>query len=135
MFANHEKKTIEMTKTESKRAGNPNNEEYLVLLDFMKAWPGYRIQIKAPAKRKAEYKGLTYEYMKAYIKQHDKEDKSIMAEFNTLVAQDKKDKKEGSEHLDAASYLDVKKWFLAKFPEIKEFRENHQKKVKEILAA
>ena len=58
-----------------------------------------------------------------------------MAEFRELIAQDKKDKVEGAEHLEAAGYLDVKKWFLAKFPEIKEFKKQHEKKVQEILAA
>ncbi|MBQ9852045.1 MAG: hypothetical protein IJO69_05180 [Ruminiclostridium sp.] len=135
MFANHEKKVIEMTKTESKKAGNPKNEEYQELLDFMKAWPSYRIQIKAPAKRKNEFKGLTYKYMKSYIEKHDDESKTAMTEFNTLTAQAKKDGEENAENLEAASYLKVKKWFLAKFPEIEQYREAHQKKVNEILAA
>ena len=58
-----------------------------------------------------------------------------MAEFNDLIALDKKNKVEGAEHLEAAGYLDVKKWFLAKFPEIKEYKEQHAEKVQKILAA
>lgn len=56
-----------------------------------------------------------------------------MNEFNTLIAQDKKDKKEGSENLRAASYIDVKNWFNATFPEIKKYREEHSDKVQKIL--
>ena len=37
--------------------------------------------------------------------------------------------------MEAAGYLDVKKWFLAKFPEIKEYKEQHAEKVQKILAA
>ena len=57
-----------------------------------------------------------------------------MAEFRELIAQDKKDKVEGAEHLEAAGYLDVRAWFLTTFPEIKQTRENHNKKVQAILA-
>ena len=73
--------------------------------------------------------------MKNYIKKHDDKDGTIMAEFCELIAQDKKDKVEGAEHLEATGYLDVKKWFLAKFPEIKEYKEQHAEKVQKILAA
>ena len=101
----------------------------------MAMYPGFEVQIKAPAKRKVESRGLTYEYMKNYIKKHDDKDGTIMAEFCELIAQDKKDKVEGAEHLEATGYLDVKKWFLAKFPEIKEYKEQHAEKVQKILAA
>ena len=74
-------------------------------------------------------------YMKNYIKKHDDEDGKIMAEFRELIAQDKKDKIEGAEHLEAASYNDVKKWFLAKCPEIKEYKEQHAENVQKFLAA
>ena len=134
MNANLMTKKIEMTKTEAKAAGKPNTAEYNTLLELMKNFPSFTVEIKAPAKRKSEFKGLDYKYMKNYIQKCNRENKlEIMAEFNTLIAQDKKDKKEGSEHLEAASYLDVKQWFLAVFPEIKQFRDDHKKKVQDIL--
>ena len=126
---------IEMTKAEAKAAGKIGSDKYNELRQYMKEFPGFEIQIKAPAKRKVEFRGLTYEYMKNYIKKHDDEDGKIMAEFNDLIALDKKNKVEGAEHLEAAGYLDVKKWFLAKFPEIKEYKEQHAEKVQKILAA
>ena len=135
MNANLMTKKIEMSKNEAKAAGKIGTPEFEELKSYMAIYPGYEVQIKAPAKRKVEFRGLTYEYMKNYIKKHDDEDGKIMAEFRELIAQDKKDKVEGSENLEAAGYLDVKKWFLAKFPEIKKFKEEHSKKVQEILAA
>ena len=135
MNANLFTKKIEMTKSEAKEAGKLNTEKFHELRQFMAAYPGYEVQIKAPSKRKVELRGLTYEYMKNYILKHDDEDGKIMAEFRELIAQDKKDKVEGAEHLEAAGYLDVKKWFLAKFPEIKEYKEQHAEKVQKILAA
>ena len=135
MNANLMTKKIEMSKKEAKAAGKIGTPEFEELKNYMKEYPNFEILIKAPAKRKVEFRGLNYEYMKNYIKKNDDEDGTIMAEFNALIAQDKKNKVEGAEHLEAAGYLDVKKWFLAKFPEIKEYKEQHAEKVQKILAA
>lgn len=135
MSANLMTKKIEMSKKEAKAAGKIGTPEFEELKNYMAIYPGFEVLIKAPAKRKVEFRGLTYEYMKNYIKKHDDEDGKIMAEFNALIALGKKNKVEGAEHLEAAGYLDVKKWFLAKFPEIKEYKEQHAEKVQKILAA
>ncbi len=135
MNANLMTKKIEMSKKEAKAAGKIGTPEFEELKSYMAIYPGYEVQIKAPAKRKVEFRGLTYEYMKNYIKKHDDENGTIMAEFRELIAQDKKDKVEGAEHLEATGYLDVKKWFLAKFPEIRQYKEDHTKKVQDILNA
>ena len=135
MNANLMKKTIEMSKTEAKAAGKIGSDKFVELRQYMAEYPGFTIDIKPAAKRKVEFRGLDYNYMRTYIQKHDDEDGKIMAEFRELIAQDKKDKVEGAEHLEAAGYLDVKKWFLAKFPEIKEYKEQHAEKVQKILAA
>ena len=135
MNANLMTKKIEMSKKEAKAAGKIGTPEFEELKNYMAMYPGFEVQIKAPAKRKVEFRGLDYKYMRGYILKHDDEDGTIMAEFCELIAQDKKDKVEGAEHLEAAGYLDVKKWFLAKFPEIKEYKQQHAEKVQKILAA
>ena len=135
MNANLMTKKIEMSKKEARAAGKIGTPEFEELKNYMAIYPGFEVLIKAPAKRKVEFRGLTYEYMKNYIKKHDDEDGKIMAEFNDLIALDKKNKVEGAEHLEAAGYLDVKKWFLAKFPEIMQYKEQHAEKVQKILAA
>lgn len=135
MNANLMTKKIEMSKNEAKAAGKIGTPEFEELRQYMAMYPGFEVQIKAPAKRKVEFRGLDYKYMKSYILKHDDKNGTIMAEFNTLIAQDRKDKVEGAEHLEATGYLDVKKWFLAKFPEIKKYKEAHDKKVQEILNA
>lgn len=134
MNANLMKKTIEMTKAEAKAAGKIGSEKFNELREYMNIYPTFTIDIKAPAKRKVEFRGLDYNYMRGYILKHDDEDGKIMAEFNALIALDKKNKVEGAEHLEAAGYLDVKKWFLAKFPEIRQYKEQHAEKVQKILA-
>ena len=134
MNANLMTKKVELTKKEAKAAGKIGTAEFEELKNYLAMYPGFDVQIKASAKRKNEFRGLTYEYMKNYIKKHGDEDGKIMAEFRALIAQDKKDKVEGADRLKAAGYIDVKKWFLANFPEIKQYKEDHQKKGQPLLA-
>jgi len=135
MNANLMTKKIEMSKNEAKAAGKIGTPEFENLKNYMAMYPGFEIQIKAPSKRKVAFRGLDYNYMRTYILSHDDEQHSKMEKFNILIAQDKKDKVEGAEHLEAAGYLDVKKWFLATFPEIQKYKEDHSEKVKKILDA
>ena len=134
MNANLICKRIEMTKNEAKAAGKLGTDEFKLLKEYRSEYPGFEIYIKPTTRRKTEFKCLDYKYMRNYIQKSKRDDKDdIMATFNTLTAQDKKDGKELSEHLDAASYMDVKKWFLATFPEIQQYRDDHKKKVQNIL--
>lgn len=135
MNANLMTKKIEMSKKEAKAAGKIGTPEFEELKNYMAIYPGFEIQIKAPAKRKVEFRGLDYNYMRTYIQKHDDEDGKIMAEFRELIAQDKKDKVESAQHLKAQGYFDVKNWFLAKFPEIMQHKEAHDKRVQDILRA
>ena len=135
MNANLFARKIEMTKTEAKEAGKLNSEAFKELRQLMEMYPGYEIQIKTTTKRKVELKGLDYDFMRDYIQKSGRQDKAdVMKKFNTLIAQDKKDGKEGAEHLEAAGYLDVREWFLTAFPEIKQTRDDHKAKVQAILA-
>ncbi|MCI7019957.1 MAG: hypothetical protein MR940_10620 [Lachnospiraceae bacterium] len=134
MNANLMTKKIEMSKSEAKEAGKLNTEKFHELRQYMAIYPGFEVQIKAPSKRKVELRGLDYKYMRTYILNHDDEQHSKMEKFKTLIAQDKKDGKEGAEHLEAAGYLDVREWFLTAFPEIKQTRDDHKAKVQAILA-
>ena len=134
MNANIFSRKIEMTKAEAKAAGKIGSEKFEELRQYMNEFPGFEIQIKAPAKRKVELKGLDYKYMRNYIQKCEREDKGkIMEKFNTLIAQEKKEGKEGSEHLKAAGYLEVREWFLSTFPEIKQTRDDHKKTCQAIL--
>lgn len=135
MNANLVSKKIEMTKKEAKAAGKIGSDEFKNLRQLMEMYPGYEIQIKTHAKRKAEFRGLDYKYMKEYIEKHADDDGKIMADFRKLTAQDKKDKVAGCENQEAANYASVKKWFLKQFPEIKEYKEKSKKEIRDILTA
>ena len=135
MNANLLCKRIEMSKNEAKAAGKLNTPEAKMLKEYRKEFPGFEIYIKPATRRKTEFKGLDYKYMRTYIQKCKREDKeAIMEKFNTLIAQDKKAGKEGYENIEAAGYLEVREWFLSTFPEIKQTRDDHKKKVQAILA-
>ena len=126
MNANLMTKKIEMTKTEAKSAGKPNTDAYNMLLELMKNFPGYEIEIVKPASKKTDrFKGLDYNYMMDYIKSHNKE---LLKDFYTLRGLDDNGKKVGM--AAAASYGEIKMWFLEQFPEVEKMAEN----VNEIIA-
>ena len=113
--ANH---TIEMNKTFSKAASKYGTPEYIELQNARRDYPDFRTVTVAKKGAKPEYKGLTYEYMEKYIKAHDDEDGTIMAEYLTLRGKDE----EGlSVDADSADYLDIKEWFFQSFPAIEQF--------------
>ena len=120
MKANLINKTIEMTKTEANKAGKINTAEYNELMELMKNFPNFRIDIvKASAKKADRFKGMTYEYMEKYIKSHDESKLEILYELRGLDSNGK-----AVEMAATATYGEIKMWFLTQFPEIEDFGKN-----------
>ena len=105
MNANLSKKVIEMSKSEAKKAGIPNSDEFNNLNVLRAAYPTFRIEIKK-SKSRDTMKGLTINYMKQYIEDHDA-DGSVKAQFALLREQ-------------MTPYGQMKVWFLETFPEVTE---------------
>ena len=127
MFANYEKKIIEMTKTESKAAGKVGTTEYETLKELRSENPGFRIVIKA-TKSRDNMKGLDTHYMERYIKAHDDAEQTILKEFYSLRGLDENGKKK--DFAPVASYGTLKQWFLTYYPEVGKMNDT----VNEILA-
>lgn len=130
MNANLMTKKIEMTKTEAKAAGKPNTAEYNTLLELMKSFPGYQIEIVKSVKKVDRFKGLSFDYMEVYIKSHGEEK---LAEFYELRGLDESGKKK--ELAVVASYGEIKMWFLNEFPEIEKMADNVNKIIEETRKA
>ena len=62
-------------------------------------------------------------YMKKFIKEHDDENGTVMADFNTLRGRNEKG--EEIEGVAVASYGEIKKWFLGKYEKVSDFGKNH----------
>lgn len=131
MNANFATKRIEMTKTEAKAAGKIGTKDYTNLLELMRNFPDYQIEIvKTAAKRADRYKGLNYDYMENYIKNHDE---SKLVTFYELCGRDKDGKK--AEMAATATYGEIKMWFLTQFPEIEKMGEKVNKIIEETRKA
>ena len=101
-----EMKTIEISKAFANKASNFGSEEYHALRSAMHDLPDFEVRVKATAKPRRTYaKGLTYDFMATYIASTP--DGSALNEFLAIR--------------NMCSYTDVKKWFVAKFPEAQEF--------------
>ena len=131
MNANLFSRKIEMTKTEAKAAGKPNTTEYNTLLELMKNFPGFQIEIvKSAAKKVDRFKGLDINYMENYIKSHKPELLETFYELRGLDADGKR-----VELAAAATYGEIKMWFLTQFPEIEKLGENVNKIIEEARKA
>ena len=126
MFINEKKNAIELSKKEAAAAAKFGTREYKALQEARKDYPGFKVVTIArkSAAKKESCKSLTYGYMEMYIEKHDDEEKSIMAEY--LMMRGKTD--EAEENLAVSfTYLEMKDWFLAKYPAIKSFHEARAK--------
>ena len=134
---NNKARTIEMTKKFEKAASRFGSDEYKMLQEARKDYPAYKVVVKAStSKGKERFKGLTYEYMEKYIEAHDDENKTKMSEFKALRGiTDDNNKEETGIITEARSYKEIKVWFLAKFPAIKDFQDKQEKVLKFIEAA
>ena len=131
MNANLFSRKIEMTKTEAKAAGKPNTTEYNTLLELMKNFPGFQIEIvKSAAKKADRFKGLDINYMENYIKSKKPELLETFYELRGLDADGKR-----VELAAAATYGEIKMWFLTQFPEIEKLGENVNKIIEEARKA
>ena len=115
---NHKDKKIEMNKEYFKRIQNPKSEEYATLQMVRRDYPHYEeclYTIKRNPNKKT-YKGLNYEYMETYILTHEPKEtkKEVLDEFYNM-------RQIAECHKASYGYAVIKKWFLAKYPEIAEF--------------
>ena len=120
---NNKKNAIEITKAFEKAASRFGSDEYNMLRKARNDNPNFRVVVIKRKTAAASFKGLTYEFMEKYIKSHDDEEGTVMAEYEDLRAT--------SEEALAAcvkslSYGEMKVWFLNKYPEIKKFRERRE---------
>ncbi len=115
---NERKRIIEVTKAFAKEASKFGTEEYSNLQEVRRDYPNFKVVTKKTASKSNGFKGLTLDYMAKYIAEHDTDNK-VMTEFNILCGKDHEGNK--VEFAEAASYGEIKKWFLNTYPEIGEF--------------
>ena len=121
----HVERIITMDRTFAKNAENTMSAEYSHLQSVRRDYPTYTVvrrQIKKNPNKEC-YKGLTYEYMEAYITKHDDENSSIMEAYMTLrgISDDADEA-----FAESCSYFEIKAWFLNQYPAIAEFHKKRE---------
>ena len=112
---NDKNRTIEITKKFAAAAKRFGSAEYADLQEVRRDYPNYRVEVKTASKKADGFKGLTYSYMENYIKSHS--DENVLADFYQLCG--KTNTGEIQEFAAAATYGEIKKWFLDQFTALK----------------
>ena len=103
----------------ARRVGTPKYKE---LQTARRDYPGFAVTTKASKVNQREtYKGLTYEYMEKYIKAHDDESCTIMAEYKMYRGTSDDPAMQLPDHY---TYRQMRTWFLGKFEAVAKFYEN-----------
>ena len=110
--------SLVMTKAFAAKAAIFGSDEYKMLQEARRDYPGYKVTVGKTKEAKNIYAGLDYAYMEKYIAAHDDEEKTFMAEYQMLrgLSEEAKELQAGS-----ASFLEIRSWFLKTFPEIEAF--------------
>lgn len=110
--------TIMMDRTFAEKCRDTRSAEYEHLQRVRQDYPLFSVQRRAIKKNtsKETYAGLTYGYMEHYIITHEEADTraAVLAEYNEL-------RLISECHKRSRRYPTIKKWFLAKYPQIAEF--------------
>lgn len=101
-------KEISVSQRFYKKASNPNSEEYKKLHKVMAENKNFNIAIREA--QKCENRNLTFKVMEAYIETQENNE-AMLKEFEIVKAVAK---------AKTRSYVEVKRWFLNKYPKFKE---------------
>lgn len=115
---NHNNKTIVMDRTFAKKSLDPRSDEYELLQRVRTDYPKYDVITRTIKKNpnKECYNGLTYAFMEDYIRTHESKETvfNVLNDFEEMKLISKC-------HSAAFRYPVIKKWFLDKYPEIKNY--------------
>lgn len=134
---NETKRTIEVTKGFYKEASKFGSDEYKMLKEARNDFPTFKVVTRSAGKNKDGFKGLTFEYMEKYIKDHkeikvkneetgEEITKDLLVEFYEKCGKDANGKK--VDFSKTESYGTIKKWFLEVYPVFEEYRQKNLKK-------
>ena len=110
---NDKSRTIEITKKFAAAAKIFGSQEYEDLQRARSHYPNYYVKVRSAARKADHFKGLTFDFMEKYIKNHKEE---LLSDF--FILSGKNEKGEEQEFAAAATYGEIKKWFLKQFPEL-----------------
>ena len=112
------KKQIIMDRAFARNSTDTRSEEYAHLQNVRHDYPTFTVTTRSCKKNpeKESYKGLTYAYMEDYIIRNESKDTvlEVLKEFEDLLFI-------AECHSKSRRYPAIKRWFLARYPEVAEF--------------
>ena len=130
LIVNAETRTIEMSKEFAKAAKIFGSTEYKDLQEARRDNPGFKVVEKKAKRNNAEFSKLDMKAITAYVAA--KGTKKQKDEFEELT---EKQKDEFGFEMSAASFFEVKSWFLNTFSDLKLEREKRAESIKAIREA
>ena len=137
-IVNRTNRTITITKAWNAKASIYGTLEYDTLVDILSKNPGFHIVVQTPTRKSVPLGKITYAQMEKYIKSHDDKEKSIWNEYLKLrgMTDNDEDENENEDEIRvkvSASFFEVKKWFIKKYPHFKEEAKARRKEIKKLL--
>ena len=110
----HAAQTIRISKNFARKASTIATTEYNELKQLMNDFPTYKIQQRKNEtnSKKVTYANLSYTKMRHYIRARTNNNQGILQQFETVLELSK---------TQPGKYAYVKKWFLATFPDYRDF--------------
>ena len=130
MFANRNTRKIEVSKAESKAIGNPTTQEFQEFVALKSVYPTFAIKVVG---KRGNSNVIKYAVMKKYMEDLIQKSEGELKVEYTKKYEDFKYMTTKQEGLNTANSFEVTEWFLKSFPEYSKTREDHQKKIDEIL--
>lgn len=121
---------IALTKKEMKEASVFGSDMYKNLMEARHDNPSFHVEEIKPKRAKTALDSLDMAAIRVYVKEHGTEaqkDEFLRISIGHYT--------EEGIYIEAQSFFDIKKWFLAEFPEYKNALENHEAETRKIFDA
>ena len=127
MKINFSRHSIELSSAEMNEAMNYGSEAYKALHDARRDYPNFKV-VEIKKRSKNDFSDLDMKAIRSYVKKHGTDEQKAKFAFIS-----KRSIGEDGEYCEPLPFFQIKSWFLAEFPEIKDARKAYREKVQKIL--
>ena len=121
-------RSIELSKKFAAAAAKYGSDEYKMLQEARRDYPGYEV-VEATKKAKAAkdpYKKLDFDFMEKYILAHEDPEQKNMKTYLDLRGKSKEAIENGAA---SKSLTEIRSWFLSAYPQVAQFHEKREQEM------
>ena len=126
-------RSIELSKKFAAAAAKYGTEEYRMLQEARRDYPGYEV-VEAAKKAKATkdpYKKLDFDFMEKYILAHEDPEQKKMKTYLDLRGKSVEAIENGAA---SKSLSEIRSWFLSAYPQVAQFHEKREQEMMRLKA-